>query len=160
MTDCSVALVCLGNICRSPTARVVLEHQLAAAGLDGAVSVTSAGTGDWHLGQGMDARAEAALRAAGYDPGAHHAQQVGSTWFGAHDLVLAMDARNLADLQRLAPDEDARSRVALYRSYDPAAGPGDSDVPDPWFGGPDGFDDVLAIVERTSAELVRTLDTR
>ncbi len=156
----SVALVCLGNICRSPTAAVVLEHQLAGAGVAGIVTVASAGTGDWHLGAPMDERAAAALRAAGYDPSGHLAQQVDATWFASHDLLLAMDASNLADLHALAPDEAARSRVALYRSYDPASGPNGTDVPDPWFGGPEGFDEVLAIVERTSAELVRALTTR
>ncbi len=157
MTDVAVALVCLGNICRSPTAQVVLEHELAAAGLSGAITVTSAGTGDWHVGDPMDERAAAALRAADYDPGGHRAQQVDATCFDRFDLLLAMDSTNLADLRAMAPDEAARSRVALYRSFDPAAGPGDTDVPDPWFGGSDGFDEVLAIVQRTSGALVQAL---
>jgi protein-tyrosine phosphatase len=156
----AVALVCLGNICRSPTAQVVLEHDLAAAGLADVVSVASAGTGDWHVGQRMDARAAAALRMAGYDPSSHRARQIDASWFDRFDLLLAMDEQNLADLLTLAPHDAARERVARFRSYDPAAGPGDQDVPDPWFGGDGGFDEVLAIVQRTTGGLVQALRER
>jgi protein-tyrosine phosphatase len=145
----SVALVCLGNICRSPMAHVVLEERLAAAGLDDVVTVDSSGTGDWHVGEPMDPRAAATLSGAGYDPSRHRARQYDASWADTHDLVLVMDADNLADV-------GGRSdRVAMFRDLDPLD-PG-ADVPDPWYGGPDGFTAVLEMVERTSTALVATL---
>ncbi len=142
-----VELVCLGNICRSPTAHVVLEERLADAGLSGVVAVASSGTGNWHVGNPMDPRAAATLTAAGYDASRHRARH----WdpdAGA-DLVLAMDDANLADL-------GGRSeRVRKFRDVDPDA-PG-SDVPDPYYGGDDGFEEVLAMVERTASALVDAL---
>jgi len=145
----SVALVCLGNICRSPTAHVVLEARLADAGLDDRVIVDSSGTGDWHIGRPMDQRAAATLSVAGYDPTQHRAQQYDGSWLERHDLVLAMDHDNLADL-------GGRSeRVRLFRDLDPI-GTGE-DVPDPYYGGADGFADVLTMVERTSDALVAAL---
>ena len=163
----AVALVCLGNICRSPMAQVVLEDQLAVAGLAKAVTVSSAGTGDWHLGEPMDARAAAALRAEGYDPSRHRAKQVLGSWFETNDLLLAMDRANLADLRMLAPDSAAAARAVLFRAFDPelepaliATGGTEVDVPDPWWGGPDGFTEVLTMVRRTSAGLVRALAAR
>jgi protein-tyrosine phosphatase len=145
----AVALVCLGNICRSPTAHVVLEARLAEAGLDDRVSVRSSGTGDWHVGRPMDARAAATLMAAGYDPTRHRARQYDDHDAGDLDLVLAMDHDNLADL-------GGRSeRTGLFRDLDPVGTGGD--VPDPYYGGPDGFAEVLAMVERTSDALVEAL---
>lgn len=145
-----VALVCLGNICRSPMAHVVLDARVADAGLDDRVTVVSAGTGDWHVGGAMDRRAAALLTAEGYDASRHRAQQVLPSWLEECDLVLAMDAANLRDLRALGPDPDPE-RLRLFRDLDPA-GPGD--VPDPYYGGDDGFRDVLAMVERTSAAIV------
>jgi protein-tyrosine phosphatase len=147
----SISLVCLGNICRSPTAHVVLEARLAAAGLDDRVSVRSSGTGDWHVGNPMDARAAVTLEHAGYDASRHRARQYDDSWATADDLVLAMDHANLADLG------GRTDRVALFRDFDPV-GTGE-DVPDPYYGGDDGFREVLAIVERTSDALVRRLAT-
>jgi protein-tyrosine phosphatase len=145
----SVELVCLGNICRSPTAHVVLEERLADAGLDDRVSVHSSGIGDWHVGQPMDRRAAATLSAAGYDPSRHRARQHDVSWVDRRDLLLAMDHENLAAL-------GGRSeRVLLFRDLDPV-GTGE-DVPDPYYGGDDGFDDVLTMVERTSDALVAAL---
>jgi protein-tyrosine phosphatase len=145
----AVALVCLGNICRSPTAQVVLEQRLAAAGLDDRVVVRSAGTGDWHVGKPMDRRAASVLDAAGYDPSRHRAQQYDDTWAGEYDLVLAMDHDNLADLGGRS------TRVGMFRDFDPID-PG-ADVPDPYYGGTDGFSEVLTMVERTSDALVAAL---
>jgi protein-tyrosine phosphatase len=142
-------MVCLGNICRSPTAQVVLEQRLAHAGLDDRVEVHSAGTGDWHVGNPMDPRAATTLGEAGYDPSRHRARQYDDSWADNHDLVLAMDEDNLADL-------GGRSeRVAKFRDFDPLD-PG-ADVPDPYYGGTDGFAEVLSIVERTSDALVAEL---
>ena len=145
----SISLVCLGNICRSPTAHVVLEQRLAAAGLDDRVTVRSSGTGDWHVGRPMDARAAATLEHAGYDASRHRAQQYDASWAAADDLVLAMDHDNLADLG------GRTDRVALFRDFDPE-GPGE-DVPDPYYGGADGFREVLTMVERTADTLVGLL---
>lgn len=151
-----LGLVCLGNICRSPVAQVVLVDALAEAGLADRVRVTSSGTGAWHVGESMDERAAATLRAAGYDPSRHRAHRVDSRWLDDHDLLLAMDGRNRADLTDLAPDAAAAGRLLLFRAFDPEGGP-DAEVPDPWFGGPDGFDEVLAMVRRTSTRLTETL---
>ncbi|MGH3361342.1 MAG: low molecular weight protein-tyrosine-phosphatase [Nocardioides sp.] len=144
-----IALVCLGNICRSPMAHVVLEARLDEAGLAGEVEVTSSGTGDWHVGKPMDERAAAILVGEGYDPTRHRARLYDATWLDDHDLVLAMDATNLGDL-------GGRSdRVAMFRDFDPV-GAGD-DVPDPYYGGPTGFEEVMRMVERTSVAIVAAL---
>ena len=149
-----IELVCLGNICRSPTAHVVLEQRLADAGLD-RVEVTSSGTGDWHVGGPMDRRAAAALTAAGYDATRHRARQhdpVAPDEDRA-DLVLAMDAANLADLG------GRTERVRKFRDFDPVgrSAEGGSDVPDPYYGGDDGFEEVLTMVERTASAIVDAL---
>jgi protein-tyrosine phosphatase len=141
----AIALVCLGNICRSPMAHVVLEARLADAGLADRVVVHSSGTGDWHVGRPMDRRAATTLADAGYDATRHRAQQYDETWPAAHDLVLAMDETNLDELGGRA------ERVGLFRDFDPDEPSGE--VPDPYYGGADGFDDVLAMVERTSSAL-------
>jgi protein-tyrosine phosphatase len=127
-------------------AQVVLEERLDAAGLDRRVTVRSAGTGDWHVGDPMDRRAAATLRDAGYDPSRHRAQQYDAGWADQDDLVLAMDEDNLADLGGRSP------RVCLFRDFD-VTDPG-GEVPDPYYGGADGFAEVLAMVERTSEALV------
>jgi protein-tyrosine phosphatase len=146
-----IALVCLGNICRSPMAHVVLEAALEEAGLAGSVEVTSSGTGDWHVGKPMDDRAAATLLGAGYDGSAHRARQFDSTWFDS-DLVLVMDRANLRAVRALGGDDD---RVRLFRDVAPVD-PG-GEVPDPYYGGDDGFQEVLSMVERTSAALVAAL---
>ncbi len=159
-----LALVCLGNICRSPMAHVVLEARLREAGLDDRVHVRSAGTGGWHVDEPMDRRAAATLSASGYDPSRHRGRRFEAGWFAQTDLVLAMDSSNLQDLRDLQdPDErggaqpGGTSRLLRYRDLDPAAGGGDRDVPDPYYGADDGFATVLAMVERTSDALVSAL---
>ena len=153
-----VALVCLGNICRSPIADVVLRDRVAAAGLDGRVTVVSAGTGDWHIGNPMDERAAVLLTSKGYDAdttSAHRAQQVRPAWLTECDLLLAMDRQNLRDLRSLARGPLDAERIRLFGDFDPVT-PG-AEVPDPYYGGDDGFRSVLAMVERTSDALVREL---
>ncbi|MFZ2503233.1 MAG: low molecular weight protein-tyrosine-phosphatase [Nocardioides sp.] len=147
-----IALVCLGNICRSPTAHVVLAEHLRAAGLADRVEVDSFGTGGWHIGERMDRRSAATLTAAGYDATQHRAQQLTADRRDDFDLVLAMDRDNLRDLARLGIPAE---RMRLFGAFDPAV-PG-GEVPDPYYGGPDGFEEVLAMVERTSARLVGLL---
>ena len=149
-----MALVCLGNICRSPMADVVLSARVDEAGLAGRVSVDSCGTGDWHIGQPMDRRAAATLTAADYDPTLHRARLFEPAWLDDHDLVLAMDEQNLADVlgSTTGPDRD---RVRLFRDFDPV-GTGGA-VPDPYSGGDAGFEEVLGMAERTSIALVAAL---
>ena len=143
-----IALVCLGNICRSPMAHVVLEARLADAGLTERVEVGSSGTGGWHVGKPMDERAAATLTGAGYDATRHRAEQYDDGWTASYDLVLVMDEANLADVG------GRTERVRLFRDFDPE-GPGE--VPDPYYGGDQGFTDVLAMVERTTDVLVDLL---
>jgi protein-tyrosine phosphatase len=149
-----IAFVCLGNICRSPMAHVVLERRLAEAGLSDRVAVTSAGTGGWHTGEPMDHRAAAVLATQGYDPSRHIARTFSMDWYADNDLLLAMDARNYADMANLAPDDQSLQRLHLFRDFDPEATADDNEVPDPWFGGDEGFQEVLVMVERTADALV------
>lgn len=149
-----VEVTCLGNICRSPMAHVVLEQRLADAGLADDVVVTSSGTGGWHEGEPMDERAATALTAAGYDPSRHRARTFTTDTYAEADLMLAMDARNHADMTELAPTVADAERVRMFRSFDPEAAPGDEEVEDPWYGGAEGFQQVLAMVERTSDAVV------
>ncbi len=149
-----VEVTCLGNICRSPMAHVVLEQKLADAGLADEVVVTSSGTGGWHEGEPMDERAASTLAAAGYDPTRHRARTFTRDTYADADLMLAMDARNHADMTDLAPTVADADRVRMFRSFDPEAAPGDEEVDDPWYGGPEGFERTLRIVERTSDAIV------
>jgi protein-tyrosine phosphatase len=148
--------VCMGNICRSPTAEGVMRGLLREQGLEDAVEVDSAGTGDWHRGDPPDARATAAARARGIAlSGA--ARQVAPADFTDYDLILAADRRNLRDLEAFVPP-DARARIHLLREFDPAsAGAPDLDVPDPYYGGDDGFEHVLDLVEAACRGLLDRL---
>ena len=136
----SVVFVCTGNICRSPIAEKVFVHELEQAGLSEAVHVSSAGTGNWHVGSPADERAAAVLRAGGYDV-AHIARQVDAEQLGA-DLIVALDRSHQRALRSLVPEPD---RVRLLRSFDPDAPPG-AEVPDPYYGDDDGFATVLEMI--------------
>jgi len=118
------------------------------------IQVVSAGTGDWHVGEPMDPRSAAVLRDAGYDPSRHRARTFTRDWFAEVDLMLAMDHANHADMTELAPTVSDQARVRMFREFDPLATDGDDEVPDPWYGGPDGFRTVLAMVERTCNGLI------
>ena len=161
-TPYRVCLVCLGNICRSPMAETVLRAELAAAGLDGAVVVDSAGTGDWHVGDAMDPGARTALASRGHDGSAHRARQFQPSWLAERDLILAMDARNLVDLRRMAGGKDA-DRIRLFSEVGGLARTGVRDIPDPWGGGPDEFGHVLDLLGAAApvivARLARLLET-
>jgi protein-tyrosine phosphatase len=137
----------MGNICRSPTAEGVMRNLLREQGLEDEIQIDSAGTGAWHVGNPPDRRATAAARRRGIVlEGA--ARQVRPSDFEEYDLLLVADRENLADLRAVAPDEAARAKVRLLREFDPASdGAPDLDVPDPYYGGPDGFEDVLDLVE-------------
>jgi protein-tyrosine phosphatase len=144
-----VVMVCLGNICRSPVADVVLGAKVEAAGLAGRVEVSSCGTADWHRGKPMDPRSGETLTDSGYDATRHRARQFRVEWLDTHDLLLAMDAGNLADIGGRG------DRVRLFRDFDPVGTGGE--VPDPYYGGPQGFQEVLEMVERTCDTLVGLL---
>ncbi len=139
-------------------AEVVLRHQLAKAGLAGQVTVDSAGTGDWHLGERMDRKARTQLERAGYDGAAHRARQFDQAWLGDRDLIIAMDASNLRDLRALAREAghaaDTAQRIRLFGEI---AGLGGRDVPDPYGGGPAEFARVLTMLETGMATLVTQL---
>jgi protein-tyrosine phosphatase len=155
-----ILFVCLGNICRSPTAEGVTRAIVREAGLESSVELDSAGTGGWHVGSQPDERATETARARGIAlEGA--ARQVRAEDFEDFDLIVAMDGSNLADLRRMAPDGRAREKVRLLREFDPAsAGLEDLDVPDPYYGGPRGFEDVLDLVQAACAGLLEEVRER
>jgi protein-tyrosine phosphatase len=146
-----VLMVCLGNICRSPTAEAVLRAKLEAAGLADHVVVDSAGTGDWHIGSPPDPRSQRHAAKRGYDLSALRGRQVAEADFHRFDLILAMDEDNLADLLRLVPDGDSSAEVRLFAQVE---------VPDPYTGGPAGFEQVLDLVEATADFWVKNLAAR
>ena len=143
-----VTFVCTGNICRSPIAEKIFAHEVERAGLADRVRVTSAGTGDWHVGDAADPRAAALLAEHGYRD-AHVARQVDDELLAA-DLIVALDDGHLRALRRIAPDPE---RVRLLRSFDPDAPPG-AGVPDPYFGGSAGFTQVLAMTQAATPGLL------
>jgi protein-tyrosine phosphatase len=149
--------VCLGNICRSPTAEAVMRGLIRREGLEDIVEIDSAGTGDWHVGSPPDERSARAAADRGVTlDGA--ARQVTGADFDQHDVVVAMDRENRDALLAIAPDDAARAKVHLLREFDPAAvRAGDLDVPDPYYGGPEGFDRVLDLVEDACEGLLGAL---
>jgi protein-tyrosine phosphatase len=152
-----ITVVCLGNICRSPIGEAVLRSRLARAGLADRVRVDSAGTGDWHLGHPADPRALATLDAHDY-PHDHVARQIGPHWMDDIDLLLAMDEANYADLARMLPAAGG-PELRMMRSFDralahlPEPHP-DLAVPDPYYGRPEGFDEVLRMIEQAADGIV------
>ncbi|MDE3739579.1 MULTISPECIES: low molecular weight protein-tyrosine-phosphatase [Pseudomonas] len=151
-----VLFVCLGNICRSPTAEGVLRHKLREAGLAGQVQVDSAGTGDWHVGKAPDARTRVAAQRRGYDLSQLRARQVEVDDFGHFDLVLAMDESNLANLHRLRPGNAAAELDLFLRRYQLEL----DEVPDPYYGGEAGFEQVLDLVEQACDALILEIKGR
>ncbi|MTE20036.1 low molecular weight phosphotyrosine protein phosphatase [Streptomyces sp. TRM43335] len=150
-----VCFVCTGNICRSPMAEVVFRARVEEAGLADAVEVDSAGTDGWHAGDGADPRTVAVLAAAGYAQ-EHVARQFRREWFERLDLVVALDGGHLRRLRAMAPGPEHAAKVRLLRSYAPdAGGEGcDLDVPDPYYGGPEGFEECLGLVEEAVSGLL------
>jgi protein-tyrosine phosphatase len=135
-------------------AEVVLRDQLAKAGLSDRVTVDSAGTGDWHVGDRMNNRARAQLRRGGYDGEAHRARQFDRSWLAGRDLLVAMDAGNLRDLRARAPGGDPEHRIRLFGDI---AGLDGADVPDPYYGTDADFAAVLAMLESGMATIVSQL---
>jgi protein-tyrosine phosphatase len=147
-----VCFVCLGNICRSPTAEAVFGRLVRDAGLESEFEIDSAGTASYHVGGLADERSRSAAKLRGYQI-RHRARQFMRSDFDAFDLVCAMDNDNLAALLLLAPSCEAKERVKLLRSFDPTASAG-AEVPDPYYGGARGFDDVIDICERACRGLL------
>ena len=150
-TRSSVLFVCLGNICRSPTAEAVFRATAERAGHGSRVHVDSAGTGEWHVGNPPDWRAIAHGRRRGYDLAPLRARQVTREDFARFDWILAMDRSNLRELQALEPD-GYRGHLGLFLDVAPAIGR--REVPDPYDGGADGFELVLDLVEEASRALL------
>ncbi|MCZ6829676.1 MAG: low molecular weight phosphotyrosine protein phosphatase [Gammaproteobacteria bacterium] len=150
----SVLFVCLGNICRSPTAHGVFQELVKAADLQDRIQVDSAGTGAWHVGEAPDQRATAAARARGYDLSSLRARVVSVADFSNFDYVLAMDQQNLGNLQAMAP-ADYRGHLGLFLDFH--SHPLLREVPDPYCGGNAGFDQVLDLVEEASRGLLKAI---
>ena len=153
-----VLFVCLGNICRSPLAEGVFRQKVEEAGLADHFEIDSAGTGHWHVGEPPDTRMRQTALRRGVDLSALRARQVGRGDLRgekAWDHVFVMDKTNLHDTLYLDPDGDHATRVRLFREFDPE--PDDYQVPDPYYGGPEGFDTVYDIVERTSEAILERL---
>jgi protein-tyrosine phosphatase len=141
-----ICVVCLGNICRSPTAEVLLRDELERAGLDGKVVVESAGTGDWHIGEPMHPGARAELERRGLDGSRHTARRIERSWLADYDLLLAMDRRNLASLRQMAAENpDLTGRIQLMLSFDPESADW-AEVPDPYEGSPEEFEAVFDLL--------------
>lgn len=149
----AVLFVCLGNICRSPTAHGVFEKRVAEQGLDRQIRIDSAGTGDWHIGKQPDPRTLLAGQRRGYDFSHLRARQVRAADFEFFDYILAMDKKNLANLQQLQP-RNFDGNLGLFLPF----GQGSLDeVPDPYTGGAEGFEQVLDMVEEAAEGLLRQL---
>lgn len=149
--------VCLGNICRSPLAEGVFNHLAALAGRSGEFVADSAGTGAWHLGEAADPRSRKVAQDHGFRL-THRARQVRPSDFTDFDLILAMDNDNLAHLQNLASRYPATAEIRLLRDFDPD--PGDRQVPDPYYGGPEGFENVLEMCRRSCSVLLETFSKK
>ena len=149
-----VLFVCLGNICRSPTAHGVFQTLLEKRGLSASVRVDSCGTGGWHVGEAPDSRATAEAQSRGYDLSGLRARQFQFEDFQRFDYILAMDLSNLSDLRALCPPHYS-GHLGLFLPFAPAVTT--REVPDPYYGGGDGFSHVLDLVEAASEGLIKEL---
>jgi protein-tyrosine phosphatase len=146
-----VLFVCMGNICRSPTAEGVFRHKIEMAGMNDRVEIDSAGTHAYHVGEPPDQRAQAAALQRGFDLSSQRARRVRASDFTEFDYVLAMDRPNLDDLLAICPD-DCQDRVQLFLNF--AEQSPTREVPDPYYGGGNGFETVLDLVEAASEGLL------
>ncbi len=146
-----VCFVCTGNICRSPMAEVIMRDLATSAGLGAALLVSSAGTGDWHVGEQADSRTTDALRERGFDGSKHRARQFDPAWFADLDLVVAFDRGQERVLREWAPTDDDRAKVSLLLGFDRDENA--VDVPDPYYADAATFDRVLGMIEHACREL-------
>jgi protein-tyrosine phosphatase len=159
MAKVAVCFVCLGNICRSPTAEGVFRKMVEVAGLKDEIEIDSAGTGSWHIGERADRRSRQVAAKRGYDLSSI-SRQFEARDFEVFDYVLAMDEQNLRDLSALRREAgrslDSPPKLCLFREFDPTAVRG-AGVPDPYYGGDRGFEDVLDMCERACEGLMKRL---
>ena len=160
MAPIRLSFVCLGNICRSPLAEGVFQHLVELAGQGGRFKLESAGVGGWHVGEPADPRSQATARAHGINLNGR-ARQFQPADFARLDYVIALDGDVADDLRRLAPTPADRAKIHLLREYDPQrqlrARGSDLDVPDPYYGGPEGFEEAYQMIERSSRSLLENL---
>ncbi|MCK5156025.1 MAG: low molecular weight phosphotyrosine protein phosphatase [Spirochaetales bacterium] len=145
-----ILFVCLGNICRSPLAHAVCEQQLQEKGLGSFIEVESAGVSSYHVGDQADSRMRKTAAGNGIRID-HRSRHFTHSDFSEYDLIFAMDRNNYSDMARMFRTETEREKVVMFRDFDPA---GQGDVPDPYYGGPDGFQNVFDIVKRTCESIV------
>lgn len=150
----SVLFVCLGNICRSPTAEGVFRARVERAGLAGRIEVASAGTGDWHVGEPPDRRAILHAAKRGYDLRSQRARQICADDFATFNWILTMDRANLREVSALRP-VGHEGHVGLFLDIAPSLGV--REVPDPYYGGSDGFERVLDLIEKASDSLLERI---
>ncbi|PWB97862.1 low molecular weight protein-tyrosine-phosphatase [Homoserinimonas hongtaonis] len=151
-----ICFVCTGNICRSPMAESIFRDIATRAGYDGVISVMSAGTGDWHVGERSDERTISALAQHGFDGTSHRARQFDPDWFDRLDLVVAFDRSHERILKAWASNPADRSKVHLLLSFDPEQQ--QLDVPDPYYSDAALFDSVLRMIHQASAALFRQIE--
>lgn len=152
-----ILFVCTGNICRSPTAEAVFRHAVARAGLDKVVACDSAGTHDYHTGEPPDERAQRTALKRGYDMSQLRVRRIEPRDFEAFDHILAMDRDNLAVLERMCPPQHAHKLRLFCDHHDEHAG---REVPDPYYGGARGFEQVLDLIERVTPQLLKRMRQR
>jgi protein-tyrosine phosphatase len=150
-----IMFVCLGNICRSPLAEGVFREHVRRRGLEDHFEIQSSGTGSWHVGGGADQRMCQTARRRGVSLDDHVAQQFAEEHLSEFDHVLVMDKQNLNDVLVLDQEDVHNGKVRLFREFDPS--PESYQVPDPYYGGADGFEHVYEIVDRTAARLLDEL---
>ena len=154
-TPIRIQFVCLGNICRSPLAKVVFRDKVEDAGLEDHFDIVSSGTGNWHVGEQADDRMRKTAKRKGLSLEEHRASQFQAEDLAQFDHIFVMDKSNLNDVLHLDEDDEHGGKVRLFREFDPD--PGDYQVPDPYHGGREGFENVYDIVERTSDMLLHRL---
>lgn len=157
VSNIKVLFVCLGNICRSPTAEAAFTSLVEGDGLSKRIEIDSAGTAAWHVGKAPDHRAIAAGKKRSFDLSHLRARQAKAKDFSEFDYILAMDAENLSDLRSIQPS-DSKAKLCLFLDY--AASFNESEVPDPYYGGKEGFEHVLDLVEDASQGLLAEIKNR
>ena len=150
-----IMFVCSGNICRSPLAHRVFEHHLREARVDDQFHVESSGVGSWHVGEEIDSRMRSTARDHGLHI-SHRARQLSSSDLQEYDLILVMETSHKRQIERQTRDPEIREKIRLFREWDPKGGPG-AGVPDPYYGGDSGFEEVYQMVDRTSRALLEDL---